>query len=181
MPSLTSPAAWPIQAPFFLVLVAAVLYSLGGAKRRRRDVRQRRLRDASFYTGLLTIVVALDTPLDPLSDTLFAAHMTQHLLLLMVAPPLIVYSAPWLQLWRGLSLDFRRTVAKSIARGRWSTPVKALARLLSRPLPAWIVFNVLLVAWHVPVLYDATLSHVAVHDLEHATFLRGRHCCSGCR
>ena len=173
MPSLTSPAAWPIQAPFFLVLVAAVLYSLGGAKRRRRDVRQRRLRDASFYTGLLTIVVALDTPLDPLSDTLFAAHMTQHLLLLMVAPPLIVYSAPWLQLWRGLSLDFRRTVAKSIARGRWSTPVKALARLLSRPLPAWIVFNVLLVAWHVPVLYDATLSHAAVHDLEHATFLVG--------
>ncbi len=176
MPSLTSPAAWPIQAPFFLVLIAAVLYLLGGARRAapgRRDPRERRLRDAAFYAGLLTIVIALDTPLDPLSDTLFAAHMTQHLLLLMVAPPLIVYSAPWLQLWRGFSLDFRRTVAKSIARDRWSAPVKALARLLSRPIPAWIVFNVLLVAWHLPVLYDATLSHAVVHDLEHATFLLG--------
>jgi cytochrome c oxidase assembly factor CtaG len=49
--------------------------------------------------------------------------------------------------------------------------VRALGRLFSRPLPAWIVFNVVLVAWHVPVLYDATLSSVAVHDLEHATFL----------
>lgn len=173
MPSLTSPAAWPVQAPFFLVLVAVVLYLLGGARHRSRrvDPRERHLRDGAFYAGLLTIVVALDTPLDPLADSLFAAHMTQHILLLMVAPPLIVYSAPWLQLWRGFSLDFRRTVAKSIARDRWSAPVRALGRLLSRPLPVWILFNGLLVAWHVPVLYDETLASEAVHDLEHATFL----------
>ena len=175
MPSLTSPAAWPVQAPFFLVLAAAILYRLGGARRGpgRRDRRERRLRDAAFYAGLLTIVVATDTPLDPLADSLFTAHMTQHILLLMVAPPLIVYSAPWLQLWQPLPLGLRRTVAKSIARDRWSAPVRALGRLLSRPLPAWIVFNVLLVAWHLPVLYDATLSSEVVHDLEHATFFLG--------
>ena len=173
MPSLTSSAAWPVQAPFVLVLVAALLYARGGRRRGpgRRDPRERRRRDWAFYAGLLTILIALDTPLDPLADTLFAAHMTQHLLLLMVAPPLIVYSAPWLQLWQPLPLGFRRTVAKSVARDRWTAPLRALAKLLARPIPAWIVFNVVLVAWHVPVLYDATLSNEAVHDLEHTTFL----------
>jgi len=175
VPSLTSAAAWPVQAPFALVLAAAVLYRLGGRRAGpgHRDPRERRLRDWAFYAGLLAIVVALDTPLDPLSDSLFTAHMTQHLLLLMVAPPLIVFSAPWLQLWQPLPLGFRRTVAKSVARGRWSAPVRALARLLARPVPAWIAFNVVLVAWHVPALYDSTLSSQAVHDLEHATFLLG--------
>ena len=150
-----------------------MLYRLGGRKLGpgHRDDAERRLRSAAFYGGLLSIVVALDTPLDELADTLFPAHMTQHLLLLMVAPPLIVLSAPWMRLWRPLPLGFRRTVAKSVARGRWAAPLRALGRLLARPLPAWIAFNGVLVAWHVPVLYDATLSNEAMHDLEHATFL----------
>lgn len=173
MPSLTSAAAWPVQAPFFLVLAAALLYALGGRRPGpgHRETGERRLRSAAFYGGLLTIVVAVDTPLDPLADKLFAAHMTQHILLLMVAPPLIVMSAPWLRLWQPLPLGFRRTVAKSVARGAWAAPLRALGRLLSRPLPAWILFNGVLVAWHVPALFDATLSNQAVHDFEHATFL----------
>jgi cytochrome c oxidase assembly factor CtaG len=162
-----------VQAPFFLVLAAAVLYALGGRRPGpgQRETGERRLRSAAFYGGLLAIVIALDTPLDPLSDKLFTAHMTQHLLLLVVAPPLIVLSAPWLRLWQPLPLGLRRTVAKSVTRGRWASPLRALGRLFSRPLPAWIFFNGVLVAWHVPALYNATLSNQAVHDLEHATFL----------
>jgi cytochrome c oxidase assembly factor CtaG len=172
VPSITSAAAWPVQAPFFLVVAAAVLYHLGGRRSvpGHRGDGERRWRSAAFYGGLLTVVAATDTPLDPLSDTLFSAHMAQHILLLMVAPGLIVLAAPWLRLWQPLPLGFRRTVAKSVARGRWSAPLRALGRLVSRPLPAWIAFNAVLVAWHVPVLYDATLSSEAVHDLEHALF-----------
>jgi putative membrane protein len=172
MPSITSAAAWPVQAPFFLVLAAALLYHLGGRRKvpgHREDV-ERRWRSAAFYGGLLTAVAATDTPLDPLADTLFSAHMVQHILLLMVAPGLIVLAAPWLRLWQPLPLGFRRTLAKSVARGRWASPLRALARALSRPLPAWIAFNAVLVVWHVPALYDATLSSGAVHDLEHALF-----------
>lgn len=173
MPSLTSAAAWPVDAPFFLVLAAAVLYWLGGKRHGpgHRVTAERRWRSVAFYGGLLSIVIALDTPLDPLADKLFAAHMTQHILLLMVAPPLVVLSAPWLRLWQPLPLGFRRTVAKSIARDHWAAPLRGLGRLLSRPLPAWIAFNAVLVAWHVPALYNVTLSNQAVHDLEHATFL----------
>ncbi|HET7759785.1 MAG TPA: cytochrome c oxidase assembly protein [Gaiellaceae bacterium] len=172
MPSITSAAAWPVQAPFFLVLAAAVLYHLGGRRRApgHRESAERRWRSAAFYGGLLTIVVATDTPLDPLSDTLFTAHMTQHILLLMVAPGLIVLAAPWLRLWQPLPLGFRRTVAKSVARGSWAAPLRACVRTLARPVPAWIAFNAVVVGWHVPALYDAALSNEAVHDLEHALF-----------
>lgn len=172
MPSITSAAAWPVQAPFFLVLAAALLYHLGGRRSLpgHRHEMERRWRSAAFYGGLLTVVVATDTPLDPLSDTLFSAHMAQHILLLMVAPGLIVLSAPWLRLWQPLPLGFRRTVAKSVARGTWAAPLRALGRTLSRPIPAWIAFNAVVVAWHVPALYDATLSNEAVHDVEHAMF-----------
>lgn len=167
MPSLTSAAAWPVQLPFFIVLAAGLLYALGGRGRTPR------WRSVCFYGGLLTIVLALDTPLDPLADKLLLAHMTQHLLLLMVAPPLIVLSAPWLRLWQPLPLGFRRTVAKGVARGGWAAPLRWLGKTFARPIPAWIFFNGVLVAWHIPALYDATLSNQAVHDLEHATFLVG--------
>jgi cytochrome c oxidase assembly factor CtaG len=175
LPSVTSAAAWPVQAPFFVVLAAGLLYALGGRRPGpgHRESGERRWRSAAFYGGLLTIVVAVDTPLDPLADKLFAAHMTQHLLLLMVAPPLIVLSAPWLRLWQPLPLGFRRTVAKSVARGTWAAPLRALARLLGRPVPAWLLFNGVLVTWHVPALYDATLAHEGLHDFEHATFVAG--------
>jgi cytochrome c oxidase assembly factor CtaG len=175
VPSLTSTAAWPVQAPFFLVLIAGILYALGGRRHvpGHRDRDERRLRAAAFYAGLLAIVLALDTPLDPLADKLFVAHMTQHLLLLVVAAPLIVISAPWLRLWQPLPLGLRRTVAKSVARGGWAAPLRALGRLLARPVPAWLFFNAVFVAWHVPTLYDATLSNEALHGFEHATFLVG--------
>ena len=175
MPSVTSAAAWPVEAPFFLVVVAGFLYYAGGRRPGpgHRQPVERRWRSAAFYCGLAVILIALDTPLDPLSDTLFTAHMTQHLLLLIVAPALLVLSAPWLRLWQPLPLGFRRSVAKSVARGRWASPLRALARLLARPLPAWVAFNGVLIAWHVPTLFDATLSNQAVHDLEHATFLVG--------
>ena len=173
MPSLGSAAAWPIQPPFFVVVAAAILYARGGRRRGPgyRAAPERRWRAAAFYGGLLSLVVALDTPLDPLSDRLFAAHMTQHVVLLVVAPALIVLSAPWLRIWHPLPLGLRRTVAKSVARGRWAAPLRLLAGFLSRPLPVFVLFGGVLLVWHIPSLYDATLSNQGVHGAEHATFV----------
>ena len=97
--------------------------------------------------------------------------MTQHVMLLTVAAPLIVLGAPWSSIWRPLPLGFRRTVAKTISRSSWCAPLRALGRLLARPIPVWIAFNVNLVAWHVPAAYDLAVRNRAVHDLEHVTFL----------
>ena len=171
MPSLTSAAAWPIEPPFYVVLVAAVLYWLGGRRRvSTGHGLEQAGRTAAFGLGLLAIVVALDSPLDPLADSLFAAHMAQHVLLLTVAPPLIVLSAPWTRIWQPLPLGFRRSVAKAIVRSPRARPLRLAAHAVARPWCAWTLFNVNMVVCHVPTLYYLTLRSQAVHELEHGLF-----------
>lgn len=173
MPSPTSAAAWPIDPPLYAVVVLATLYWLGGRHRvsSRRSGLESRGRATAFYAGLAVVLLALDSPLDPLAEKLFAAHMAQHVLLLMVAPPLVVLAAPWSRLWRPLPLGFRRATAKVIARDPRARPLRATARALAAPLPAWILFNANLVLWHVPRFYDATLRNQGIHELEHSLFL----------
>ena len=171
MPSLTSAAAWPVEPPLLVVCVAAVLYVLGGRRHvsGRRGFR-RHGRAIAFALGLLSIVAALDSPLDPLADSLFAAHMTQHVLLIAVAPPLLVLAAPWTQLWQPLPLRLRRTVAKAVVRSPRARPLRRFAHLVAHPASAWTLFAANLLVWHLPAAYNLTLRNQAVHELEHALF-----------
>jgi putative membrane protein len=100
-------------------------------------------RTVALVLGLVSLVAAL---VMPLTHTLFAVHMAQHVLLLAVAPPLIVLSTPWTRLW------------------------PSLPRALTHPLVAWTLFNVTMIVWHIPVLYDLALRNVALHVLEHCLF-----------
>jgi putative membrane protein len=93
--------------------------------------------------GLVSLLAALAAPL---THKLFAAHMAQHVLLLAVASPLVVLSAPWTRLWQ------------------------SLPRALTHPLVAWTLFNVTMIVWHIPALYDLTLRSGALHVLEHCLF-----------
>ncbi|MBV9357099.1 MAG: cytochrome c oxidase assembly protein [Chloroflexi bacterium] len=161
--------------PLVLVLAAFVLHVLGERRAvaltgRPRDANARR-RALTFYAALAVIVVALESPLDSLSDQLFWAHMIQHLLLLVVAAPLIVLARPWMSIWRPLPLSLRRAVARMALRSRVLAPLRALARGITQPVAAWLIFNVNLVVWHMPGPYDATLLSTSVHVLEHTTFL----------
>ena len=161
-----------LEPPILGVAVVAVLYALGGRGGAvgRREREERRWRTALFAAGLATIVFALSAPMDRLSDTLFSAHMVQHILLLEVAAPLIVLSRPWSRLWRPFSLSTRRAVAAGVARGTWAAPLRSAGHLLAVPAVAFMLMNGVFVLWHVPVLYDAALAHPLLHDLEHATF-----------
>jgi putative membrane protein len=163
--------------PLLLVAVTAALHIVGerrvsGLRRGRPGAAQRaRLRAASFYAGLVTIVVALAGPIDSNASKLFWVHMVQHVLLLTVAAPLIALGAPWMSIWRPLPLGFRRGAAGTVARAGWARPLRAAGRALGRARGAWLAFNIDLVVWHIPPLYDLTLRHVAIHALEHTTFL----------
>jgi putative membrane protein len=154
---------WSIEPPLAYVVVAALLYWLGG---RRMRARAGPLRTASFLAGLVTIVLALDSPVDDAADQLFWVHMVQHVLLLTVAAPLILLGRPWPRMWRALPLGFRTTVGRGLVRSGIAAPVRRLAR----PLPAFILFNGAIIFWHIPSMYNATLESNAVHQLEHAIF-----------
>jgi putative membrane protein len=144
-----------VQWPLVGLVVAAVLYALG---RREHDTIRR---DACFYGGLLVLVVAIDSPVDTYADRLFWVHMVQHVLLTMVAPPLLLLGRPWPRTIRSLPLAARRAIAR----------VLLACRPVAAPVVAFVLFNGVLVAWHVPALFDLTLRNEAVHDLEHALFL----------
>jgi putative membrane protein len=113
-------------------------------------------RFAWFALGLLTIVLALLSPLDILSDQyLFSAHMIQHLLLVLVAPPLLLAGLP--------ELPVRQLISRKIP-GR-------IEKFLGYPLVAWILGIGTLWIWHLPALYSETLADQRVHIAEHLSFL----------
>ncbi len=155
-------AHWSLDPSLVYVALAAGLY-LAGSQGSRRPTP---LQATSFFAALLAIVIALDSPIDSYADQLFWVHMLQHVLLLTVAPPLFLLGRPWPRMWRALPLGPRTALARTIARSSWTSPLRALAR----PLPAWILFNATIVAWHIPGAYDATLSSGPVHAVEHAMF-----------
>lgn len=121
-----------------------------------------------FVAAMFTLVLALISPLDALAETLFGAHMAQHLLLVFVAAPLLVLSRPLLTTSMALPPTLRRRVAW--ARGTVIPPRRNNA--------LWACFAILVHsgtfwAWHLPILYEAALGNWIVHGIEHATLLGG--------
>jgi putative membrane protein len=163
-------SSWPIDWPLAAIVVTALLYLLGGRSSATLSDAGKRWRGAAFYGGLATLALAVGSPIDAYAGELFWVHMVQHVLLMMVAPPLLLIGRPWPRLSRPLPLGLRRPLARTVLAGRTLAPPRAAFRRLAAPLPAFVLFNGTLLVWHLPVLYDLTLRDGPVHDLEHALF-----------
>lgn len=119
-----------------------------------------------FGLGMVTLFVALISPLDALSTALFSAHMGQHLLLLYVAPLLLVLGAPpFLLLW-AIPRSWRRPLMAWWRQSFWHR----LWCWLLHPLAVWALFGLTLWLWHIPVFYQAAVVNRAIHALEHSAF-----------
>ncbi len=164
MTPLLQPGNWPVGWPLTALVIAAVLYHLGG---RSASTACSLRRSASFYSGLLVLALAIDSPVDAYADRLFFVHMLQHVLLTMVAPPLLLLGRPWPRISRAFPLDTRRAVVGTLF---GSTLLQRVADRVGAPLQSFVLFNGVLLAWHVPALYDLTLRSQLVHDLEHTLF-----------
>src|SRR5476649_314992 len=90
-----------------------MLYVVGGVGRSSKH-RTGRWRAAAFWLGLLSILLALQSPIEMLARQLFWVHMVQHLLLMVVAAPLLALASPWTRMWRALPLRLRRSVARPL-------------------------------------------------------------------
>lgn len=113
-------------------------------------------RAALFVLGDVVLLIALVSPLDTLGDIyLFSAHMLQHLLLVLVVPPLLLLGVP--------PRLFERLL-------RWA-PARRAERLLGRHVLAWALGMGTLWAWHAPALYEAALGNEGVHIVQHLSFL----------
>jgi putative membrane protein len=162
--------------PFMIVAIVAIgWHEIGLAKLARRSrperTRQRRLRSLWFYAGLGVLLLAVQSPIDYWSDAYFFVHMIQHLLLMFGAPILIVAGAPWQPMLDALPGKLGQDATREVMTGGWSRPVRAVAGWLLRPWVSVVAFNLVMLAWHVPALFDLAERNQAVHIwLAHASF-----------
>ena len=156
--------AWTLDPVLSLTLMAVGWTYWRGLSAHHRKPPYR-WRTWSFAFGLLALGVALLSPLDALSTALASAHMAQHLLLMVVAAPLIAASRPLGTLRRGVA------GLESVERWWLRTGARATIRgILRLPLFAWILHTATFWFWHASVPYQAALRTETVHILQHSTF-----------
>jgi putative membrane protein len=152
-PSIVLPLA------FLLVAYTAGLW-------RRRNIDALRWRHASFYAGFLTLTLALVSPIHELGEQLFSAHMLQHEILILISAPLISAAHPGATILWAFAPRHRVNIGGWVHAVERSTPVA----FLTRPLAAWLLEAVTLWTWHIPTLYQATLTSDWIHAAQHLTF-----------
>jgi putative membrane protein len=162
--------SWAWRPEIMLTLGLAAALHLAGRRRLKQRGSTRLVsawRSLAYLTGLAVLWVALMSPIDVLSGQYFYMHMIQHLMLVMIAPPLLLIGDPMpIMLW-GMPSALRLEV------GRWLKPdagFRRVLRSLTTPGLVWLYTVVALVAWHEPIAYNATLESELIHDLEHLTF-----------
>ena len=163
-------AQWDPRLDATLVLLlAGGAYSLGWWRLRRAGHARLATgwRLAAYGSGLAVTAFSLMGPVDVLQELLFAIHMVQHLLLRLVAAPLIILAAPFpIALW-GLPPRARRAVGQALA------PATPSRRALERATSPWLLLTVHLATiwlWHTPAGYNGALRNPWVHDVQHITF-----------
>ena len=158
--------------PLFLVLAGfAWLYLRGLGRLRHGNARPfRRWRPISFFCGVGIYGIALLSFVDVWADDSFLLHMVQHMLMMLVAMPLVLLGAPYLPVMRGLPRGLRRVLVIPIAR---NPLFRQGIVFLFRPIPAFIIFAGVQVVWHKPGVYNAALNDEGVHYAEHVSFIIG--------
>jgi putative membrane protein len=122
----------------------------------------------AFLSSMFFLWFAIGSPLSAFDEASLTIHMIQHILLMLVIPPLVLLGAPTMPFLHGLPQSFVRTALGPFL--RWSS-VRSLGEFLTHPLVCWVLAAVALLAWHVPSAFELALRSDFWHEVEHACFL----------
>jgi putative membrane protein len=162
--------------PFLIIVVFVVVANETGlARLRARSIparsRRRRINSLAFYGGLALLLISVESPIDYWSGNYFFVHMVEHLLVAFYAPILIVVGAPWIPLLFALPVGARRKVGRFFLLSSWSFVLRPIGRVLRNPWFALLSFNVVMLFWHVPVMFALSERSQAAHVwLMHGSF-----------
>ena len=169
--------SWDLRLEVLLILVAAgTFYTLGWYRLRRRTLAAPRLnrwqaaaywRPITYLGALLLLAIALMSPIDVLAAQLLTMHMVQHVLLIMVIPPLLLLANPLPFILWGLPKRARLRVGRLFSN---ESSVRHILERITGPGVVWIAFVVVYWGWHDPAAYNLALRSAFFHDLEHLTF-----------
>src|ERR1700736_4682026 len=162
-------SSWSIPIGPSFALISLLIFYLRGWLRLQFQVPNRFpiWRLLAFTAGLAAIFVAIASPLDAFAGLLLQIHMFQHLVLMMLAPPLSLAGAPYLPILSGLPRWFTREVLGPLL--VWK-PIKRVGRTLVHPLFCGTAFAASNLLWHIPPLYELALSSPGWHQVEHFSF-----------
>ncbi len=156
-------SAWSFDPGIVAPLaITALLYALGSRRERTLTNRQK----TCFWCGWAMLALALVSPLHPVGEVLFSAHMVQHEILMLVAAPLLVLSRPLVTFLWGMPFDWRRGL------GRWAKEdyVRHSWSFLTDPFTAWWVHAAAIWIWHAPFMFGLTLQSELAHTAQHLSF-----------
>lgn len=162
--------SWTLDpALVFLLSLTGLIYGRGWLKlHQQMPGRFSAARPLAFFAGLTSIFLAVSSPLDAFANLLLTAHMIQHLLLMMLGPPLLLLGNPFLPLLRGLPTSIsKHGLGPFLA---WKS-LASFGRRLTHPIVCWVAFISTTVAWHLPPMYELALRSQTLHSLEHVCFL----------
>lgn len=152
-----------------LLLLSGLVYLRGWRRLTRlRPTHFPRWRLVCFLGGLATTWIAIASPLDAFGGLLLSAHMVQHLMLMMVAPPLLLLGAPAIPLLKGLP---RPVVREALGAFLTSPLFDRVGRTLTHPVVGLSAMTLAMWAWHVPAAFELALRSPSWHEVEHACFL----------
>jgi cytochrome c oxidase assembly factor CtaG/polyferredoxin len=162
--------SWPFDPGLLVALLLTAGCYLRGwlVLRRRAPARWHPAQPACFLAGLAALFLALASPIEPFAALLLLVHMVQHLLLMMVVPPLLWLGAPLLPLLRGLPMALRIYWVAPFLRMPF---VRRVFQGLTNPMTAWFLFVASTLVWHVPSVYESALRSDGLHYLQHMCFL----------
>jgi putative copper resistance protein D len=163
----TALLAWTLEAHVVLPLLLALVgfhWAVRRVDTHHPENRVPRRRVLAWDLGLSALFVALCSPVATYDTTLFSAHMIQHLLLMMVAAPLLALAAPITLLLRLSSPRARKRLVLPVLHSR-------LLRVAAFPVVAWVVFAAVMYVSHFSPLFDAALEDEAIHVAEHGIYL----------
>jgi cytochrome c oxidase assembly factor CtaG len=160
--------SFPIPLTVFLALLVC-FYARGWLHLRKAFPRLITLAHLSaFAGGIISIFIAVASPLAMMDHELLSVHMIQHLLLMAVAPPLVLLGSPVPALLHGLPKRFVQGGLGPVLR---SAPLRQLGRIISHPMFCWFAATLTVIGWHLPTLFALGLHSPSCHEIQHASFL----------
>ena len=164
-PVLTFAGTWTLEpVPAALMIGSWLLYLAGVATLRRREQSWSRWRAASFLAGLVLTGLVIFGPIGAYDDTFFWAHMVQHMVVMLIAGPLLLLGSPVLLLLQTSPRWVRHDYLVPVLRSR-------IVIRLSNPVTGWLIFAGVLLGTHFSPFYNFALQHRPVHDyIEHPLY-----------
>ncbi len=170
-PGETIDSSWRFEPEVVLPLLLTVtVYVSGIFHLQQQGIRSRIVsgwRCSAFALGMLALIVALMSPLDLLGEFLFSAHMIQHLILMLVAPPLLILGRMDVVLLWTFPLPLRRLIGHG---WRKAARLRFTIGLLTRPVSVWLLASATMWFWHIPGPYVWAFDNPSIHILEHLSF-----------